>query len=137
MKQGVVILSTDCLWAYRFKSLRAKIKNFLTNWSNYDKVSELLATKRLRKTKIKKFLTIESDCDKLKKLSQTEKDSKKENKKSCWQTAKDMIKYQSCCERQRTLITEQWKTLKDSKRIIQANRKIWRTHLQKQMTLKQ
>ena len=33
----------------------------------------------------------------------------------------------SLIRQQRTLITEQWKTLKDSMRIIQANQKIWRT----------
>ena len=89
--------------------------------------------KGLRKTRIKKFLTIRKDCDRLTKLSQSErKRQRKENKKSCWQTIEDMLRYQSCWKQQkRTLITEQWKTLKDSKRIIQANRKIWRTHLRK------
>ena len=59
------------------------MKKFLTNKSDCDKMSELLATeKKLRKTKIKKFLTIKHDCDKITKLSQSESEAmKKKNKK--------------------------------------------------------
>lgn len=56
-----------------------KFKNFLTKKSDYDKLSKLLATKKVAK-QIKKFLTIESDCDRLNKLSKRN-DNTKENKK--------------------------------------------------------
>ena len=45
-----------------------KFKNFLTKKSDYDKLSKLLATKKVAK-KNKKCLTIEIDCDRLNELS--------------------------------------------------------------------
>ena len=56
-----MIFYTSC-FANRIEleSSEIKIKNFLTNRSEYDKLSKLLATEKLQKQKIKKVLDNEN-----------------------------------------------------------------------------